>query len=73
MEVGYVNHQSASLPSTASDGGPLYDAQTTSVSMTATMDISGNLILGIVSIFILFLDPLSMSVRGHLLGGSEFF
>ncbi|KAL3531037.1 hypothetical protein ACH5RR_010359 [Cinchona calisaya] len=46
MEVGYVNHQSASLQSTASDAGPLYDAQTTSVSMTATMDTSGNLVLG---------------------------
>lgn len=46
MEVGYVNHQSASLPSTASDKRSLYDAQATSVSMTATMDTSGNLILG---------------------------
>lgn len=46
MEVGYVNHQAATLQSSASDSGPVHHAETTSVSMTATMDTLGNLILG---------------------------
>lgn len=47
MEVGYVNHQSATLQSAASNQASVYDAQATSISMTATMDTSGrSLILG---------------------------
>lgn len=46
MEAGYANHQSATLKATASDAGPVYNAQDLSVSMTATMDASGNLVLG---------------------------
>lgn len=38
MEVGYVNHQALTL---AKDF-----EQTSSVSMTATMDVQGNLVLG---------------------------
>lgn len=46
MEVGYVNHQSATR-SAAPNHGSIYDAQVTSISMTATMDTSGkSLILG---------------------------
>ncbi|XP_019166757.1 PREDICTED: uncharacterized protein LOC109162478 isoform X2 [Ipomoea nil] len=45
MEAGYVNHQSAILKS-APNSGSIYDAQCTSVSMTATMDTSGGLVLG---------------------------
>ena len=46
MEAGYTKHQSATLKATASDSGPVYNAQDLSVSMTATMDASGNLVLG---------------------------
>ncbi|XP_060203019.1 uncharacterized protein LOC132631460 isoform X2 [Lycium barbarum] len=46
MEAGYANHQSATLKATASDSGPVYNAQDLSVSMTATMDALGNLVLG---------------------------
>ncbi|XP_031112267.1 uncharacterized protein LOC116016248 [Ipomoea triloba] len=45
MEAGYVSHQSATLKS-APNSGSIYDAQSTSVSMTATMDTSGGLVLG---------------------------
>ena len=41
MEVGYVDHQNAILTSELDD-----HSQTLSVSMTATMDTMGNLILG---------------------------
>jgi hypothetical protein len=47
MEVGYVNHQ------TISASGPLDHGQALSVSMTATMDAMGNLVLG--TIFISFI------------------
>jgi hypothetical protein len=47
MEAGYVNHQ------TISASGPLDHGQTLSVSMTATMDAMGNLVLG--TIFISFI------------------
>ncbi|KAK3031860.1 hypothetical protein RJ639_035997 [Escallonia herrerae] len=46
MEVGYVDHQAAKLQSTFSDSGPVNHAESSSVSMTATMDASGNLVLG---------------------------
>ncbi|KAL2238486.1 uncharacterized protein LOC105163778 isoform X2 [Sesamum indicum] len=45
MEVGYVNHESAVLSSTTSDSRTGYD-DTASISMTATMDMSGRLVLG---------------------------
>ncbi|KAM3326005.1 glycerol 3-phosphate dehydrogenase isoform X1 [Capsicum chacoense] len=47
METGYANHQSATLNATASNSGPVYNAQDLSVSMTATIDVSGNLVLAI--------------------------
>lgn len=40
MEAGYTNHQSASAP------GLDVEERMLSISMTATMDTSGNLILG---------------------------
>ncbi|KAL2486178.1 FAD-dependent oxidoreductase family protein [Abeliophyllum distichum] len=46
MELGYVNHKSATLSSTSSDSGSGYNAHTSSISMTATMDMSGRLVLG---------------------------
>lgn len=45
MEAGYVNHESAILSSTT-DGVTKSDANTASISMTATMDMSGRLVLG---------------------------
>lgn len=47
MEAGYVDHQ------TISASGPLDHGQAWSVSMTATMDAMGNLVLG--TIFISFI------------------
>lgn len=45
MEVGYVGHQDSTFqPSNL-------DAETSSISMTATMDTLGNLVLGESSIF----------------------
>ncbi|KAK6163982.1 hypothetical protein DH2020_000846 [Rehmannia glutinosa] len=46
MEVGYVNHESAVASSTISDSRTGFDASTASISMTATMDMSGRLVLG---------------------------
>lgn len=45
MEAGYVNHESAVLSSTA-DQVMKSNASTASISMTATMDMSGRLVLG---------------------------
>ncbi|KAH6814249.1 FAD-dependent oxidoreductase family protein [Perilla frutescens var. frutescens] len=45
MEMGYVNHESAALSSTT-DSGTNYNANSASVSMTATMDMSGRLVFG---------------------------
>ncbi|KAF5930561.1 hypothetical protein HYC85_031434 [Camellia sinensis] len=45
MEVGYVDHEAAALDSSVSASGPVH-AQISSISMTATMDAWGNLVLG---------------------------
>lgn len=45
MEVGYVNHASANIRSAKSESEIGYD-NTSSISMTATMDMSGRLLLG---------------------------
>ncbi|KAL1545062.1 hypothetical protein AAHA92_21834 [Salvia divinorum] len=45
MEAGYVNYESATLSSTT-DPRTKSNANTASVSMTATMDMSGRLVLG---------------------------
>ncbi|XAR60879.1 hypothetical protein NMG60_11034417 [Bertholletia excelsa] len=45
MEVGYVDHQDATLHPSDSASGK-FDAQTASISMTATTDCRGNLVLG---------------------------
>ncbi|KZV14443.1 pyruvate dehydrogenase phosphatase regulatory subunit, mitochondrial-like, partial [Dorcoceras hygrometricum] len=44
MEVGYSNHESATIRLPDSEIG--FDANTSSISMTATMDMSGRLVLG---------------------------
>ncbi|PQM33504.1 uncharacterized protein Pyn_05209 [Prunus yedoensis var. nudiflora] len=47
MEVGYVDHQTAiPLPNISTSGLLDHDGQTLSVSMTATMDTAGNIVLG---------------------------
>lgn len=46
MEAGYVGHQNATLESSVSDPQSVDHAESTSISMTATMDTMGNLILG---------------------------
>lgn len=46
MEAGYVSHQNATLESIVSDPKSVNHAESTSISMTATMDTMGNLILG---------------------------
>lgn len=46
MEAGYVGHQNATLESIVSDSKSVNHAESTSISMTATMDTMGNLILG---------------------------
>lgn len=45
MEVGYVNHESAALSSNT-DPGTKYHANAASISMTATMDMSGRVVFG---------------------------
>ncbi|CAK9171252.1 unnamed protein product [Ilex paraguariensis] len=66
MEVGYIDHEAATLQPSASDSGPIYHAQTPSISMAATMDTSGNLVLGILSVhkivFFFFFFPLPGSL-----------
>lgn len=45
MEVGYVNHESAILSATT-DSGTAYDANPAYISMTATTDMLGRIVLG---------------------------
>jgi len=45
MEAGYVNHAAGALHSSISASGQV-DAESLSISMTATMDAWGNLVLG---------------------------
>jgi hypothetical protein len=46
MEVGYVDHQTPTQLSTTSASEPYDHGQALSVSMTATLDAMGNLVLG---------------------------
>lgn len=54
MEAGYVDHQAATLKSNISDSKALHDAQNSSISMTATVDTSGNLLVGMSAIRLIF-------------------
>lgn len=54
MEAGYVDHQAATLKSNISDSKALHDAQNSSISMTATVDTSGNLLVGMSAIRLMF-------------------
>ncbi|CAL5424827.1 unnamed protein product [Camellia sinensis] len=60
MEVGYVDHEAAALDSSVSASGPVH-AQISSISMTATMDAWGNLVL--VNIKLLEVFELTEGVR----------
>ncbi|CAN4081018.1 unnamed protein product [Withania somnifera] len=66
MEAGYCKHQSATMKATASDPGPVYNAQDLSVSMTATMDASGNLVLGSSRQLVGFSTEIDESVINHI-------
>ncbi|KVI11553.1 uncharacterized protein LOC112506927 [Cynara cardunculus var. scolymus] len=46
MEVGYIGHQDATLQPSNLDSGVDHHSETSSISMTATMDSLGNLVLG---------------------------
>ncbi|KAI3771399.1 hypothetical protein L6452_02563 [Arctium lappa] len=46
MEVGYISHQDATLQPNNLDSGVGQYSETSSISMTATMDSLGNLVLG---------------------------
>ncbi|KAG5514886.1 hypothetical protein RHGRI_036063 [Rhododendron griersonianum] len=61
MEAGYVNHEAGTLHSSVSASGPV-DAESLSVSMTATMDSRGNLVLGSSRQFVGFSTEMNESV-----------
>lgn len=65
MEAGYVGHQNATLESAVSGPLSVNHAEFTSISMTATMDTMGNLILGTYCIVRLPLFS-SVSLSGFL-------
>ncbi|KAK2965819.1 hypothetical protein RJ640_025328, partial [Escallonia rubra] len=66
MEVGYVDHQAAKLQSTVPDSGPVNHAETSSVSMTATMDALGNLVLGSSRQFVGFSTDIDESIINRI-------
>ncbi|XP_058196673.1 uncharacterized protein LOC131312744 isoform X2 [Rhododendron vialii] len=61
MEAGYVNHEAGTLHSSVSASGPV-DAESLSVSMTATMDSRGYLVLGSSRQFVGFSTEMNESV-----------
>jgi len=61
MEAGYVNHAAGALHSSISASGQV-DAESLSVSMTATMDAWGNLVLGSSRQFVGFSTEMDESV-----------
>ncbi|KAK9281948.1 hypothetical protein L1049_004857 [Liquidambar formosana] len=66
MEVGYVDHQFPNLCPTASAPGSVDHEQTLSVSMTATMDTVGNLLLGSSRQFAGFSTEVDDSIIHHI-------
>ncbi|KAI8523348.1 hypothetical protein RHMOL_Rhmol13G0066000 [Rhododendron molle] len=65
MELGYINHEAGTLHSSVSASGPV-DAESLSVSMTATMDSRGNLVLGSSRQFVGFSTEMNESVIDHI-------
>ncbi|ONH92681.1 hypothetical protein PRUPE_8G189100 [Prunus persica] len=75
MEVGYVDHQTAiPLPNISTSGLLDHDGQTLSVSMTATMDTAGNIVLGSSRQFAGFCSELEESIISRIWDrAGEFF
>lgn len=75
MEVGYVDHQTAiPLPNISTSGLLEHDGQTLSVSMTATMDTAGNIVLGSSRQFAGFCSELEESIISRIWDrAGEFF
>ncbi|KAF7120352.1 hypothetical protein RHSIM_Rhsim13G0053400 [Rhododendron simsii] len=65
MEAGYVNHEAGTLHSSVSASGPV-DAESLSVSMTATMDSRGDLVLGSSRQFVGFSTEMNESVINRI-------
>ncbi|KAM7527495.1 hypothetical protein LguiB_030905 [Lonicera macranthoides] len=65
MEAGYVDHLAA-MKSTVSDSESVHDAQTLSISMTATMDAFGNLVLGSSRQLVGFNTEIDESIINHI-------
>uniref|UniRef100_A0A5B7BZN5 FAD-dependent oxidoreductase domain-containing protein 1 n=1 Tax=Davidia involucrata TaxID=16924 RepID=A0A5B7BZN5_DAVIN len=73
MAAGYVDHEAATLHSSVSASGPVH-VQTSSVSMTATMGTSGNLVLGSSRQFVGFNTEIEESIINHIWDhAGEFF
>uniref|UniRef100_A0A2N9I074 FAD-dependent oxidoreductase domain-containing protein 1 n=1 Tax=Fagus sylvatica TaxID=28930 RepID=A0A2N9I074_FAGSY len=66
MEVGYVDHQTPTQLSTTSASEPYDHGQALSVSMTATLDAMGNLVLGSSRQFVGFSSEVDESIINHI-------
>ncbi|XP_030934237.1 uncharacterized protein LOC115959794 isoform X2 [Quercus lobata] len=66
MEVGYVDHQTGTLFPTISASEPYDDRQALSVSMTATLDAMGNLLLGSSRQFVGFSSEVDESITNRI-------
>ncbi|KDP45239.1 hypothetical protein JCGZ_15104 [Jatropha curcas] len=66
MEAGYVGHRAAGMKTSSSASGSVDHGRTLSVSMTATMDSVGNLVLGSSREFSGFSTEVDESIVGHI-------
>ncbi|XP_050252339.1 uncharacterized protein LOC126698882 isoform X1 [Quercus robur] len=66
MEVGYVDHQTGTQFPTISASEPYDDRQALSVSMTATLDAMGNLLLGSSRQFVGFSSEVDESITNRI-------
>ncbi|KAI4354158.1 hypothetical protein L6164_003051 [Bauhinia variegata] len=66
MEAGYINHQTINSPPTLSSSEQSDHERTLSVSMTATLDASGNLLLGSSREFVGFNTELDESIVNYI-------
>ncbi|KAK9993060.1 hypothetical protein SO802_022763 [Lithocarpus litseifolius] len=66
MEVGYVDHQTGTQFPTISASEPYDDRQALSVSMTATLDAMGNLVLGSSRQFVGFSSEVDESITNRI-------
>ncbi|XP_059660018.1 uncharacterized protein LOC132306588 isoform X2 [Cornus florida] len=73
MEMGYIGHKVVTLDSSVSASGSTH-TQTSSISMTATMDASGNLVLGSSRQFVGFNTEMDASILNNIWDrAGEFF